>query len=118
MRTVLLWKAQPLTEREEAALAQETATKSLQSPRGHLRSGKTGLLLLSLDVVSDHLTVAHGQEDVIVSGAVAVAGAHLDEHHLPLEEVPSGQQNSTAMVLVRNRVQQLPSEQLLQNWGW
>lgn len=29
-----------------------------------------------------------GQEDVVVSGTVRVAGAHLDEHHLALEEVP------------------------------
>lgn len=49
-----------------------------------------GLLPLCLDVVSNHPPVICGQEDVIVSGAVIVAGAHLDEHHLPLEEVPFG----------------------------
>lgn len=73
-----------------AALAQDTATKALQSSLAHLRSGKAGLLLLSLDVVSNHPTVICGQEDVVVSGAVIVAGAHPDEHHLPLEEVPLG----------------------------
>lgn len=49
-----------------------------------------GLLPLCLDVVSNHPPVICGQEDVVVSGAVVVAGAHLDEHHLPLEEVPLG----------------------------
>lgn len=29
-----------------------------------------------------------GQEDVVVSGTLRVAGAHLDEHHSALEEVP------------------------------
>lgn len=57
-------------------------------PPAQLRVGKTGLLLLNLDMVSDHPTMICGQEDVIVSGAVTEAGAHLDEHHLPLEEVP------------------------------
>lgn len=87
---MLLWKAQPLIEGEEAALSRDTATKALQSPPGRLGSGKAGLLPLGLDVVSDHPTVIRGQEDVIVSGAVVVAGAHLDEHHLPLEKVPLG----------------------------
>lgn len=48
---------------------------------------RRGLLPLCLDVVSNHPPVIGGQKDVIVSGAVVVAGAHLDEHHLPLEEV-------------------------------
>ena len=51
---------------------------------------RRGLLPLCLDVVSNHPPVIRGQEDVVVSGAVVVAGAHLDEHHLPLEEVPLG----------------------------
>jgi len=49
-----------------------------------------GLLRLCLDVVPNHPPVIRGQEDVVVSGTVVVAGAHLDEHHLPLEEVPLG----------------------------
>lgn len=87
---MLLWKAQPLTEGQEATLAWDTARKAPQSPPAHLRPGKAGLLLLSPDVVAKHPTVIRGQEDVVVLGAVIVAGAHLDEHHLPVEEVPLG----------------------------
>lgn len=76
--------------RGRGCIGQDTAMKSLQSPPAHLRSDKTGLLLLNLDVVSDHPTVIRGQEDVVVLGTVIVAGAHLDEHHFSLEEVSLG----------------------------
>lgn len=37
--------------------------------------------------VSHHLLVVHGLEDVVLSGAVVVAGARLDEHHVLLHHL-------------------------------
>lgn len=39
-------------------------------------------------MITYHPPVIGGQEDVIVPGAVMVAGACPDEHHLTLEDVP------------------------------
>lgn len=38
--------------------------------------------------VSHHLLVIHGLEDVVLPGAVVVAGAGLDEHHVLLHDLP------------------------------
>lgn len=40
--------------------------------------------------VSHHLLVIHGLEDVVLSGAVVVAGAGLDEHHVLLHDLSVG----------------------------
>lgn len=40
--------------------------------------------------VSNHLLVIHGLEDVILPGAVVVAGAGLDEHHVLLHDLSVG----------------------------
>lgn len=40
--------------------------------------------------VSHHLLVIHGLEDVVLPGAVVVAGAGLDEHHVLLHHLPVG----------------------------
>lgn len=52
-------------------------------------SGKV-FSVLSVLVVSGHPAVVGGQEDVVVTGAVMVAGAGPDEHHLLEEGVPLG----------------------------
>lgn len=52
-------------------------------------SGKV-FSVLSVLVVSGHPAVVGGQEDVVVTGAVVVAGAGPDEHHLLEEGVPLG----------------------------
>lgn len=43
--------------------------------------------LHSLGHIAHHFPVIQGLEDVIVHGAVIVAGAGLDEHHLLLHEL-------------------------------
>lgn len=40
--------------------------------------------------VSHHLLVVHGLEDVVLPGAVVVAGAGLDEHHVLLHDLSVG----------------------------
>lgn len=40
--------------------------------------------------VAHHLLVVHGLEDVVLAGAVVVAGAGLDEHHVLLHHLPVG----------------------------
>lgn len=40
--------------------------------------------------VAHHLLVVHGLEDVVLPGAVVVAGAGLDEHHVLLHHLPVG----------------------------
>lgn len=40
--------------------------------------------------VSHHLLVIHGLEDVVLPGAVVVAGAGLDEHHVLLHHLSVG----------------------------
>lgn len=37
-----------------------------------------------------HFLVVHGLEDVVLAGAVVVAGARLDEHHLLLHDLAVG----------------------------
>lgn len=37
--------------------------------------------------VAHHLLVVHGLKDVVLSGAVVVAGARLDEHHVLLHHL-------------------------------
>ena len=48
------------------------------------------LLPVCFDVVPNHPPIVGVQEDVVVPGAVIVAGARLDEHHLPMEGIPLG----------------------------
>ena len=38
--------------------------------------------------IASHLLVIHGLEDVVLSGAVVVAGTGLDEHHVLLHDLP------------------------------
>lgn len=40
--------------------------------------------------VSHHLLVIHGLEDIVLPGAVVVAGAGLDEHHVLLHHLSIG----------------------------
>lgn len=40
--------------------------------------------------VADHFLVVHGLEDVVLSRAVVVAGARLDEHHVLLHDLSVG----------------------------
>lgn len=40
--------------------------------------------------VSNHLLVIHGFEDVVLSGAVVVAGTGFDEHHVLLHDLSIG----------------------------
>lgn len=45
---------------------------------------------VALRHVSHHLLVVHGLEDVVFAGAVVVAGAGLDEHHVLLHDLTVG----------------------------
>ena len=55
-----------------------------------LFSGLKFNLRHALGHVSHHLLVVHGLKDVILAGAVVVAGAGLDEHHVLLHHLPVG----------------------------
>lgn len=45
------------------------------------------VVVVVLRHVADHLLIVHGLEDVILPGAVVVACAGLDEHHLLLHDL-------------------------------